>query len=116
MHKFSLEKKPSEMGWTLGVTKLVSWLWLATDSPVYLQIGECLEQKAPSVACHYAEATQKHPLDVMTRATVPFFPKGRVRELSTWPRKGFLSCAEHIITFHLTWTVLLKGKLKGKER
>lgn len=72
MHKFSLEKKPSEMGWALGVTKIVSWLWLVTDSPVYPQTGERLEQKTPSVACRYTEATKKSPLDVMTQG--PLFP------------------------------------------
>lgn len=115
MHKFSLEKKPSEMGWTLGVTKLVSWLWLATDSPVYLQIRECLEQKAPSVACHYAEATQitsSPRCDDSGHCSL--FPKrqGEGAEHMARDRISVLCRACHHIPPHLDCPA--RGKVKGK--
>lgn len=84
----------------------MSWLWLVTNN---LQLGSVWSRKLHQ--WHAKKSTRYDDLG----ATVPFFPKGRVRELSTWPWTGFLSCAEHVIPSHLTWTVLLKEKIKGKE-
>lgn len=85
----------------------MSWLWLVIDNPVSLQIGECLEQKAPSVASYCTEAIQKSPLDLMG-VTVPLFPKRQgegdehmalgqdfcpVQSLSSHPTSPGLSCS-----------------------
>lgn len=64
---FSL-KKTHKTGLEIGCHRTTA---LAVDSPVYLLIGECLEQKAPSVASYHTEASQKCQLD--TTALAPLF-------------------------------------------